>query len=646
MKYTLSLTSSFLLMSLSAVGVAQAADTPDYSQPFRMPSSEQATNMPDYSQAYRDPAAFKTHWKDVASHHRIIVKYKKQTKDIADAVANMKRQVDQYSGYNLKHFEKTSMGTHIFKLEENLRFDDIKKIIEEIEKDPNVEYVEPDIQGSALYTPGDFNYADQWNFHDNTGAIRLPKAWDKTIGKDVVVAVIDTGYTEHEDLLPNLQLPGYDFIADNDTAIDGDGRDSDAHDPGDYLTECSNMTKSTWHGTHTAGTVAAVEGNNIGVVGVAFGAKVQPIRVLGKCNSGWFSDFADAIVWASGASVDGVAVNKTPAKVISLSLGGSSDTCPKYMQDAIDIARAQGATIVVAAGNASEDASGTTPANCNGVITVGATDKNGARASFSNYGKNVDLSAPGVSILSTMNSGTMSPSTDTYAYYQGTSMATPQVSGVAALLYSLKPNITPDEVEKILKDTAQNFPSGCSECGTGILDASAAVAAVNSMTTPEETPSNDVDQCGGLPISGQKYYMVNKGSGKYLDVSGASKDNGANVLQWSGNAQVNQQFTLTKLENNNWSIRPVHSDKSLDVWGFSSDNGGTIKQYEYTGTINQQWQLKESSSDGIKVFSAYSGKLLSVATNSLGSDVYQDQDRASLYQVWSFLPIDGSCSTK
>ena len=150
-------------------------------------------------------------------------------------------------------------------------------------------------------------------------------------------------------------------------------------------------------------------------------------------------------------------------------------------------------------------------------------------------------------------------------------------------------------------------------------------------------------ECIQLPISGKIYNIVNKGSGKYLDVSGASKDNGANILQWSGNAQVNQQFTLTKLENNNWSIRPVHSDKSLDVWGFSKDNGGTIKQYEYTGTTNQQWQLKESSSGGIKVSSAFSGKLLSVANANQGSDVYQDQDKASLNQVWNFNPIDGSC---
>lgn len=166
--------------------------------------------------------------------------------------------------------------------------------------------------------------------------MRAPAAWDVSSGEGVVVAVLDTGYTDHPDLVGNV-VPGYDFISyygqttDEglypDVAGDGDGRDADAHDPGDWTDSsmnawCGRVSSSSWHGTHVAGTVAAVANNAQDIAGLAYGAKVQPVRVLGHCG-GVTSDIADGIIWASGGHVEGVPDNENPAEVLNLSLGGA-----------------------------------------------------------------------------------------------------------------------------------------------------------------------------------------------------------------------------------------------------------------------------------------------------------------------------------
>jgi hypothetical protein len=183
-----------------------------------------------------------------------------------------------------------------------------------------------------------------------------------------------------------------------------------------------------------------------------------------------------------------VPANANPAKVLNLSLGGSG-ACGTTYQDAINAIIAAGTTVVVSAGNSSADASGFRPANCNGVITVAATNRNGYKASYSNYGATVEISAPGgetsVSgngVLSTLNTGTQGPVADTYVYYQGTSMAAPHVTGVVSLMYSRKPSLTPAQVLSYLQSTVTAFPAGStcttSNCGSGIVNAGAAVAAV------------------------------------------------------------------------------------------------------------------------------------------------------------------------
>ncbi|MDG2046194.1 MAG: S8 family serine peptidase [Halioglobus sp.] len=379
----------------------------------------------------------------------------------------------------------------------------LQQVLTVLRADPDVEYAEEDILMRPLFTPNDSLYSAQWQYFEDTGGLRMPNAWDSVTGSGVVVAVIDTGYRPHSDLIGNL-LPGYDMIDDIFISQDGDGRDSDALDPGDWETadQCypgSSASDSSWHGTHVAGSIAAETDNGGGVAGVAFDAGIVPVRALGRCG-GYVSDIADGIIWAAGGTVSGVPANANPAKVLNLSLGGGG-SCSSTSQAAIDSARALGATVVVAAGNANTDASNSTPANCTGVVTVAATNRAGARAYYSNYGSVVDIAAPGGGsgglILSTLNTGTTIPVSDSYEAYQGTSMATPHVAGVAALIYAINPAVTPDDVESILITTARPFPGNCTQCGSGIVDATAAVTAatddsIGGDVLDNGTPVNDL----------------------------------------------------------------------------------------------------------------------------------------------------------
>lgn len=356
-------------------------------------------------------------------------------------------------------------------------------------QNPNVAYIEPDRVMHALFTPNDTYFSNQWDLTNATGGINAPAAWDlagSSPGAGVRVAVIDTGITTHSDLAGQT-VGGYDFISTAADARDGNARDSNPADEGDWYAanECGSgypASNSSWHGTHVAGTIAALANNAKGIAGIAYGAKVVPVRVLGKCG-GSVSDIVDAIVWSSGGSVSGVPANANPARVLNLSLGGGG-ACGSF-QSAINTARNNGAIFVVAAGNENQNVSNSSPANCSNVVSVAATTKAGARASYSNYGSTIVISAPGGDgsggsgdILSTLNSGTTTPSTETYAYYAGTSMATPHVAAVAALVMQKNPSLTPDQVKTVLTSTARPLPGSCSGgCGAGILDAYAAVQA-------------------------------------------------------------------------------------------------------------------------------------------------------------------------
>ncbi len=424
------------------------------------------------------------------THQRFIVTYRDGSTELTSANAlgtalrSAAAAVPAKGGtlLGLSSVRRLAVGPQLVKADRPLDRAEAETLMRRLAADPNVVSVEVDQLLRPTLTPNDPRLSEQWGFGTTSAGINVRPAWDQSTGTGVVVAVIDTGITNHPDLNANI-LPGYDFISDTFVSRDGDGRDSNPADEGDWnpvANECysgSPVTNSSWHGTHVAGTIAAVTNNAVGVAGTAFNAKVVPVRVLGRCG-GYTSDIADAIVWASGGTVSGVPANANPAEVINMSLGGSG-TCSTTYQNAINGAVSRGTTVVVAAGNSAANVSGSVPANCANVVAVAATTSAGAKASFSNYGTGIDVSAPGQSILSTLNSGTTTPGSASYASYNGTSMASPHVAGVVALMQSVAPTaLTPATVEATLKSTASPLPGACSGgCGAGIVNANAAVTA-------------------------------------------------------------------------------------------------------------------------------------------------------------------------
>ena len=489
---------------------------------------------------------------DAASTDRLIIKYRS---GVAAAQANAPvaqrallhrgaQDAAALLGLNLKLVRVGALDSHIMRLDRRLPHAEVQRLARGImASDPTVDYAEPDRILQPLATPNDTQYGQQWHYYEATGGLNLPPAWDKSTGSGVTVAVIDTGYRPHADLAANT-VAGYDFIGDTAVSNDGDGRDSNPQDPGDAVAagECgagSSAQSSSWHGTHVAGTVAAITNNGSGVAGVAYNARVQPVRVLGKCG-GYTSDIADGIVWASGGTVAGIPANATPSRVINMSLGGSG-SCDATSQNAINSARSRGTVVVVAAGNSNANAANFSPASCTGVITVAATDRTGAKAYYSNFGANVAVAAPGGDmrasaangILSTLNNGANAPGSDTYAYYQGTSMAAPHVAAVVALMLAKNSTLTPDQVATALKGSTRPFPGTCSQCGTGIVDASAAVDAAGGTLPPPPPPGSEVEpnnstgtaQVTATPItingtmassSDTDYFKVSVGAGKTL----------------------------------------------------------------------------------------------------------------------------------
>ena len=335
-----------------------------------------------------------------------------------------------------------------------------------------------------MTAPDDPLLADQWALDDGYG-VDAVASWQFSQGEGVRVAVVDTGIVSHEDLTTNV-VGGYDFISDATTANDGGGRDSDPTDTGDWATNevCGYTSPSSWHGTHVAGIIAAVGDNGIGVSGVAPKATIVPIRALGRCGGSTSDVFAGAR-WAAGLGVSGIPNNPYPAKIINMSLG-SAQACPSWMQSVINEIASVGALIVVAAGNSNQDAATFSPASCNNVMTVASTTAQGARSSFSNYGASVDIAAPGSSVLNTVDVGTTVAAGSGYAYMSGTSMASPHVAGVAALVLALQPSLSLADLRSRLLDTATAFATtpGCTTCGSGIVNAPGALASSVSALLP------------------------------------------------------------------------------------------------------------------------------------------------------------------
>jgi len=386
--------------------------------------------------------------------------------------------------------------------------------------------------------------AGQWYLRAPTAefvsGIDMPAAWARTRGReDMVVAVLDTGVRfEHPDLGRATQggrlLPGYDFVSDSIVANDGDGRDADPTDPGDWVSSADRVNQrsrfgdcdvagSSWHGTATASLVAAAA-DGAGMVGAAPGVRVLPVRVLGKCY-GTDADIIAGMRWAAGLPVDGVPANPHPARVINLSLG-STGSCGAAYQAAVDEITAAGTLVVAAAGNSAGGPVGV-PGNCRGVLTVLALRHVGTKVGFSDLGPQIGIAAPGGNcvdigpgdaclypILAATNTGAQGPVasawTDSFDFTVGTSFSSPLVAATAGLMLSQQPALRPDEVRTRLQATARPFPTTGADngtdptpvtacvaprsdvvqlqcyctttlCGAGMLDAGAAVAAADAL---------------------------------------------------------------------------------------------------------------------------------------------------------------------
>ncbi|MFY9178993.1 MAG: S8 family peptidase [Venatoribacter sp.] len=356
-----------------------------------------------------------------------------------------------------------------------------------LRQDDQVEYAEPNLIRRIQATPNYSRYQSQWNYQ----AINLEQAWDISTGSEhqVVVAVIDTGvYLDHEDL-KNKLVAGYDFISNSSAARDGDGIDNNPDDPGDS----DSVGASSWHGTHVAGIIAAETNNGLGVAGVGWNAKVMPVRVLGK-GGGTSYDIAQGIRYAAGLSNNSGTVVAQKADIINLSLGSAGSA--QAERDAIAAAIYAGVIVVAAAGN-SNVSNAYYPAAYSGVIAVAATDFLGYKASYSNYGTYISLAAPGGEMSSDANrdgqpDGIMSTyvnessnrvRSSSYRWLQGTSMASPHVAGVLALMKAVNPNLTPQQVNHLIQTCALTTRTPCTrndQNGYGLIDAYRAVqTAVN-----------------------------------------------------------------------------------------------------------------------------------------------------------------------
>lgn len=462
------------------------------------------------------------------------------------------------------------------------------------------------------YAPG--ASAGQWYLRAPTGstptaAINAAGAWALTRGaSNVVVAVVDTGVRfDHPDLQYKL-LPGYDVISDPWIANDNTGPDSDATDVGDRLTQadidgnravfqgCVEEPVNSWHGTKVAGIVGAQTDNARGVAGVGWNVRILPVRALGRCG-GYVSDVAAGIRWAAGLPVSGLPANPYPADVINLSLGSDTwancNADPDYAayRDAInDVTNRspRGAVVVVAAGNNNGQVN--PPGNCSNAITVGGLRHDGSKSGYSAYGSEVALSAPAgncvslggacqYSIVTTTNAGTTAPVigseayTDQWSPAYGTSFAAPLVSGTAALMLSVNPALTPARVRTLLTGSTRGFPStlsptyncpttdangscNCSGsyCGSGMLDAQAAVAAALGIDFSGETEA-------GLPAPGDVLTLgLAAGalpSGEFAQSYQWSITEGASLLDTSGAVATAPGFTVSPLGEGRFTVRLV-----------------------------------------------------------------------------------------
>ena len=446
--------------------------------------------------------------------NRVIIKHGVDNASAATATIVAASKV----GVQLTLQHKTGAGFYVFKLNTAMPVAQLQQVLFTImQQDPNIVVAEPDFMVKPMnmnwVVPNDSFYKQQTYLQNNVNGIYASTIWNRTKGVGVKVAVLDTGILQHKDIVGNL-LPGYDFISDSGVAADGGGRDADPTDVGDWApaAACGTTldTSSSWHGTRTAGLIAAVGNNGEGIVGVAPQAKIVPVRVLGRCG-GYVSDIADAIEWSAGVVRPAFPTNPNPAQVITMAFSFSGvPSCPQILKDAIAQASLMNngtTTLVTAAGNYNNNANNNIPGNCSvgsNLINVAATYLSG-KASYASTGTSVTISAPGGDnppsnitpsrnpIISLSNSGLTTAGSNNYSYRVGSSSSAALVGGVIAAMYGINKDLTAAQVKSIITSSArftqQNICNGL--CGAGIIDAEAAVYKTMT-TTPYPVPTSSV----------------------------------------------------------------------------------------------------------------------------------------------------------
>ena len=547
-----------------------------------------------------------------------------------------------------------------------------EKMAEELAADDQVVWAEPDqffftantqqnpVTVQPVSVPTDTRYAaDQWNLWDSYGVsvgdtpTRMTDAWAGPRGDGVTVAVIDTGITTHPDLDPQL-VQGYDFVSNpeqlassrqanappvdfdadyTDTARFGDlGRDANPADPGDW-SEVAPARDSSWHGTKMAGLIAA-QADTGGITGIAPGARIQPIRAL-SWRGGLLSDIAASITWAAGGAVDGVPANANPSKVINMSFAVET-ICPTALQDAIDAARERGSILIAAAGNANDDAAKFAPGNCNGVITVSATNRDGLRADYSNYGPTIDIAAPGGDpanpVVSTSNTGTRAPADPLTGTDYGTSVAAAHVTAAAAILASRDATLTPDQAFTLLtgKDFTKDFANPTCDanpdytCGTGIL----------SLAKIASVASGDVDYT--LNFNGTSQYATAPDNAAF-DITGA-----ITVEAWVKPTSTCPTPTSTCMVVNKEEAYQLYAHNGK--WGYSLKGGAawSIIDTGVTPRVNQWQHLAFTRAAGANVVNFYVDGQLAFTGTADGAGTGTISDTAHPFTVgarsWNTTP--------
>ncbi len=499
---------------------------------------------------------------------------------------------------------------------------------------PLVEYAEPNFHRYAFWYPNDPGYGYQWHFDDdhtnnpggassnpyggaNGGGIRMEEAWQITSGSsNVVVAVIDTGVAYEDYPIPSYEsntvvggvtdyqrapdLAGTSFWRNEDETA-GNGLDDDGNgfvddvDGWDFVNNDAHPNDNNGHGTHVTGTIAQTTDNGLGVAGIAFNTTIMPIKVLAYDGQGSDAGVADGIYYA----VD------NGAKIINLSLGGSPSTT---LENAVAYAYNHGVVVVAASGNDGTESVDYPAAYDDYVIAVGATRYDETRASYSDYGASLDLVAPGGDVYVDQNEDTYAdgvlqqtfkpyegpwgkadPTDWAYWFFQGTSMATPHVSGVAALLLAQESALTPDQIRDALESTAEDLGAAGRDdvYGWGLIDAQAAIMRTRMFVV------DDVDAV-----------FV----GSWSSSSGVPGFYGDGYRYTFGDVSDTATWSFTIPENGSWEVFVMwtnHSNRATDApYTINHADGSSVVR------VNQEVDGGEWVSLGVYSFDAGSASVI------------------------------------